>query len=212
MIPYLKDFSVTASFHPEFAKCDQFLKKVKFLRKNGARVQVNIVLLNERFDEMWEYANYFYVHDISVQAKVQIDYIDGETIEREYTDDQWDKIQNGLVRISKSKYTMRLVDDKMNEYLIDNPERMLGLKFNRFKGWLCEAGYRSIIITEPKGNVMRHYMCKDVPLGHVETGFKLYDDLTPCITDICGSSADCKIPKYKEKSCYSAQYLGSIKQ
>jgi len=55
-------------------------------------------------------------------------------------------------------------------------------------------------------------MCRDERLGHIETGFKLYDEPRPCITEICGSCADCKIPKYKEKSCYSAPYLGSIKR
>lgn len=212
LVPYLKDFSVTASFHPEFADREVFLKKVKFLKENGARAQINIVLLNERFDEMWEHSNYFYERGISVQAKVQIDYINGKTIEREYTDDQWDKIWNGLPRHSKHEYIFELVDADGNKYLVDNAERALGLKFNRYRGWLCDAGYRSIILTEPKGNVLRHYMCQDPPLGHIETGFKLYDEPKPCITDICGSCADCKIPKYKEKKCYSAPYLGSTKQ
>lgn len=197
LLPYLKTFSITASFHPEYAKREQFLEKVQFLKENGARSQINIVLLNEKFDEMYDHAKYFYDSGISVQAKVQIDYINGTTVEREYTPEQWDVIWNGFPRHSKKQYIFELTDDEGNVYLIDNAERALGLKFNRYKGWLCDAGYRSMILTEPKGNIMRHYMCQNPPLGHIEKGFKLYDEPQPCVTEICGSCADCKIPKYK---------------
>lgn len=37
------------------------------------------------------------------------------------------------------------------------------------------------------------------PLGNIETGFKLFDKLTPCISPNCVSSADSKIPKWREK-------------
>jgi MoaA/NifB/PqqE/SkfB family radical SAM enzyme len=197
LIPYLKDFSVTTSFHPEFTQRKPFLEKIKFLKENGARAQINIVLLEDRFDEMWDHAQYFYDQKVSVQAKVQIDYIDGGTFEKEYTPDQWDKIWNGLPRHSKKEYVFEMTDNEGNVYLVDNAERALGLRFNRFKGWLCDAGYRSMILTEPKGNIMRHYMCKEPPLGHINTGFKLYDEPRPCTTEICGSCADCKIPKYR---------------
>lgn len=209
---YAKDLSMTASFHAEFADPKEFLKKVKFLKEAGVRTQINIVLLNEDFDKMWNHAQYFYDHGISVQAKIQIDYVRGTTVERKYTAEQYDKIWNGLPRLSKNEYIFEMTDDIGRIYLVDNAERVLGLGFSRFKGWLCDAGYRSIILTEPNGNIMRHYMCLDKPLGHIETGFKLYDEPRECITEICGSCADCKIPKYKEKSWYSAPYLGSTKQ
>lgn len=200
LIPYLNDFSVTASFHHEFANKEEFLKKIKFLKEHGARAQINIVLLNENFDLQVENAKYFYDNGISVQAKVQIDYIDGKTYEREYTDEQWDIIWNSFPRHSKQQYIFEMTDKDGNVYLVDNAERALGLKFNRYKGWLCDAGYRSIILTEPKGNIMRHFMCNDSPLGHIDTGFKLYDKPRVCTTEICGSCADCKIPKYRELS------------
>jgi len=198
LVEYSNDLSVTASFHPEFADRQEFLEKVKFLKDAGVKAQINIVLLNERFDEMWHHAQYFYDNQISVQAKIQVDYIDGNTYEREYTPDQLDKIKNGFPRHSKVNYIYELIDDENNTYLVDNVERALGLGFNKYKNWVCEAGYRSLIITEPKGNVMRHYMCKDKPLGHIETGFKLYDEPRVCITDVCGSCADLKIPKWKK--------------
>ena len=146
---------------------------------------------------MYDHAQYFYDKGFSVQAKIQIDYIDGDTYERNYTPDQWDKIWNGFPRHSKNQYIFEMTDKDGNVYMVDNAERALGLKFNRYKGWTCDAGYSSIILTEPKGNIMRHYMCKDKPLGNIETGFELYDEPRECTTEICGSCADCKIPKYR---------------
>lgn len=195
---YSDDLSVTASFHPEFAKREEFLEKVKFLETTGARIQINIVLLNERFDEMWDHAQFFYDNKISIQAKIQIDYIDGDTFMRSYTPEQLDKIKNGFPRYGKVNYIYELMDDEHNIYLVDNAERALGLGFNRYKGWYCDAGYRSMVITEPTGNIMRHYMCKEKILGNIDTGFKLYDKPRKCTTEICGSCADLKIPKWKE--------------
>ena len=47
---------------------------------------------------------------------------------------------------------------------------------------------------------LRPYSCGDIPLGNIETGFKLFDEPKVCITDACVSSADSKIPKRKS-SC-----------
>jgi hypothetical protein len=51
---------------------------------------------------------------------------------------------------------------------------------------------------EPDGSIKRSYSCGDVPLGNIETGFKLFDRPMPCITSSCVSSADSKIPKRKQ--------------
>ena len=67
--------------------------------------------------------------------------------------------------------------------------------FNKFNGWECSSGMRSIIIREPDGTIKRSYSCADVPLGQIETGFKLFDKPTKCISQSCVSSADSKIPK-----------------
>ena len=190
--------SITASFHPEFTDRDTFLKKLYFLKKNGIYLQVNIVMLQKYFDLMWDYAQFFYDNNISVQAKIEVEYKNGTMIEKKYTQAQLDKIKNGFPRSLESEYTFEMVDQNDVIHRVDNVERILGLGFTRFKNWYCEAGYRSIVIHEPSGLIKRHYLCHDEPLGHIEKGFKLYDKPKKCITNICGSSADCKIPKYKE--------------
>lgn len=86
--------------------------------------------------------------------------------------------------------------DKEHKYwYMDQAERFNAFNFNKFKGWECSSGYRSIIIREPDGSIKRSYSCGDVPLGNIETGFKLFDGPKECISDSCVSSADSKIPK-----------------
>ena len=92
---------------------------------------------------------------------------------------------------------VELEDDKGNKYYMDQAERFNTFNFNKFRGWHCDSGYRSIIIREPDGNIKRSYSCSDEPLGNITTGFKLFDKPMPCITDTCVSSADSKIPKRK---------------
>lgn len=93
---------------------------------------------------------------------------------------------------------VELTDESGKAWYLDQAERFNAFNFNRFQGWLCESGYRSIIIREPDGNIKRSYSCKDEPLGNIETGFQLFRSPQPCITPTCVSSADSKIPKYRE--------------
>jgi MoaA/NifB/PqqE/SkfB family radical SAM enzyme len=190
--------SITTSFHPEFANIDTFRKKLELIRKSGVSLMINLVICHDNFDEMWGYAKSFYDDGYVVQPKIEIEYAKNTTIVKEYTDEKLEMIKNGLAEKTDTNYVFRLYDKDNKEYKVDNVERVIGLGFNRFKDWYCEAGYRSIIIHEPTGLIKRHYLCHDEPLGHIETGFDLYSTPKKCVTDICGSSADCKIPKYKE--------------
>ena len=90
-----------------------------------------------------------------------------------------------------------LIDQKGEVYEMDQAERFNAFNFNSFKGWICSSGFRSCIIREPDGNIKRSYSCSDIPLGNIETGFKLFDEPKVCITNNCVSSADSKIPKKK---------------
>jgi hypothetical protein len=106
---------------------------------------------------------------------------------------------NGDDRQTPQSLQVELRDSDGKRWYVDQAERFNAFGFNKFKGWLCEAGYRSIIIREPDGYIKRSYSCHDRPLGHIETGFKLFDQPVPCITESCVSSADSKIPKQKGK-------------
>lgn len=198
MIQHENISSWTASFHPQYTTESEFRKKLEVIQNSHIKLLINIVILHDNFDEMWDFAKRFYDDGYSVQPKIEIEYANDTTIMKPYTKDQLDLIKNGLTETNEENYMYRMYDKDGVEYKVDNFERLLGLDFTRFKDWYCEAGYRSIIIHEPSGLIKRHYLCHDEPLGHIETGFNLYPTPKKCSTEICGSSADCKIPKYKE--------------
>ena len=92
-------------------------------------------------------------------------------------------------------FQVEFKDNKHKEWYMDQAERFNAFNFNKFKGWECSSGMRSIIIREPDGTIKRSYSCADIPLGQIETGFKLFDKPVKCISSSCVSSADSKIPK-----------------
>ena len=96
-----------------------------------------------------------------------------------------------------TKLSVELIDNNDNKWHLDHAERLNSAGFNKFTNWMCYAGYRSFMISAPSGYVRRGYSCADDPLGHIETGFKLFDGPKLCITDLCSCSADSKIMKYK---------------
>jgi hypothetical protein len=90
---------------------------------------------------------------------------------------------------------VELEDADGNKYYIDQAERFNAFGFNKFKGWMCNAGYQGIVIRE--NEVKRSYSCHEEPLGTLTEGFKIFDQPKICITPSCVSSADSKIPKVK---------------
>lgn len=92
---------------------------------------------------------------------------------------------------------VEFTDKSGKKWYMDQAERFNSFGFNKFKGWQCNAGYQGIVIREPDGSIKRSYSCSDVPLGNIETGFELFKNSKPCVTDSCVSSADSKIPKKK---------------
>lgn len=93
---------------------------------------------------------------------------------------------------------VELTENDGNTWFMDQAERFNAFGFNRFQGWECSSGFRSIIIREPDGHIKRSYSCHDQPLGHIETGFELFKSPEICKTPSCVSSADSKIPKRRQ--------------
>ena len=92
-------------------------------------------------------------------------------------------------------FQVEFKDDKHKEWYMDQAERFNAFNFNKFNGWDCSSGFRSIIIREPDGSIKRSYSCSDAPLGNIETGFRLFSKPMKCVSNSCVSSADSKIPK-----------------
>jgi organic radical activating enzyme len=188
--------SITASFHEEFAKEQEFGDKILQLMYEQVYVTVNQVMVPERFYELYERLQRFAERGINVTLKPQSDPTASRIVDG-YTEDMIHKMQTGFPQKANGEelYQIALYDSDNNEYLFDQAERFNAFGFNQFKDWSCNSGYQSVII---RGNeVKRSYSCHDVPLGTLETGFELFKQPQRCITPSCVSSADSKIPKSK---------------
>jgi organic radical activating enzyme len=222
---------VTASYHREYIntpeKMAQFADKLEFLQTYDVNVTINMVMVPQWFDMLYEEAMYFHERGINVTLKPQSD-PKASYVVTGYTEEMMAKLHNGMPQRayteSKSKivrpkyrasgidpklklekddasvpqqFNVEFEDDTGKKWYMDQAERFNAFNFNRFTGWSCNSGYQSIVIREPDGNIKRSYSCSDQPLGNIETGFKLFDKPTVCISKSCVSSADSKIPKVK---------------
>ena len=106
-----------------------------------------------------------------------------------------DPIYKNFGKDTPQHFQVEFKDSENKEWYMDQAERFNAFNFNKFNGWECSSGYRSIIIREPDGSIKRSYSCHDKPLGNIETGFKLFDGPVKCTSPSCVSSADSKIPK-----------------
>ena len=188
--------SITASFHAEFAREQEFGDKCLQLMNDGVFVTVNQVMVPERFEEYYDRCAKFASRGINVTLKPQSDptasfVVDGYTVE------MIELMQTGFPQQVKEQdlYQIALYDKKNQEYLFDQAERFNAYGFNKFQGWNCNSGYQSVIIRE--NEVKRSYSCRDNPLGTLTDGFSLFEKSEICITESCVSSADSKIPKKK---------------
>ena len=205
-------------------KREQFADKLCFAQEHDVQVTINQVMVPEWFDELYEESLYFHNRGINVTLKPQSDPTASKVVEG-YTKEMLDKLYNGMpqraftesknVHVTRPKATFKkqpdpiyqpdkkipqhfqveFKDKENKEWYMDQAERFNAFNFNKFGGWECSSGYRSIIIREPDGSIKRSYSCHDKPLGNIETGFRLFDEPVKCISPTCVSSADSKIPK-----------------
>lgn len=193
--------SITASYHKEHVNTPEKIKdfgdKLLYCLDQGVRVTINMVMVPERFDDLYEEALAFFERGINVTLKPQSDEM-ASRIVGGYTPEQMEILKTGLPQKDldgSNRHQIIAVDNDDKTYYIDQAERLNALGLNEFEGWNCNAGFQSVVIREPDGSVKRSYSCRDEPLGYINKGFKLFDKPTPCITKRCVSSADSKIPK-----------------
>ena len=207
-------------------KMQDFADKLILCQEHDVQITINMVMVPEWFERDWENALFFHEQGINVTLKPQSDPTASRVVDG-YSDENLKKLWNGMPQRAytevKRKWSGRpkpnfeipkdmmympdasvpwhmqveFRDSKGNPWYMDQAERFNAFNFNKFKGWSCNAGYQGIIIREPDGSIKRSYSCHDVPLGNIETGFKLFDKPMPCMTESCVSSADSKIPKRK---------------
>jgi len=182
--------SITASFHEEFAREQEFGDKCLQLMYERVHVTVNQVMVPDKFYATLERCERLRARGINVTLKPQSNdtataIVDG------YTSEMIDIMQNDFEQ--QEGYQIRLTDGEQ-DYYIDQAERFNALGFNSFTNWTCNSGYQSVII---RGNeVKRAYSCKEDSLGTIEK-FTLFSAPRLCVTERCVSSADSKVPKVK---------------
>jgi hypothetical protein len=187
--------SITASFHDEFAKEQEFGDKCLQLQYERVYVTINQVMVPEKFYELYERCERFHNRGINVTLKPQSDPTASAVVDG-YTEDMIHKMRTGFPQQVNGEelYQIALYEADDTEYLFDQAERFNAFDFNKFKDWTCNSGYQSVII---RGNeVKRAYSCKEESMGSIEN-FILFSAPKICITDRCVSSADSKIPKIK---------------
>lgn len=187
--------SITASYHAEFAKEQEFGDKCLQLQYENVFVTVNQVMVPENFYELYSRMERLHNRGINVTLKTQSNPTASSIVDG-YTDDMINKMQTGFPQRANGEdvYQIALYDADNNEYLFDQAERFNAFGFNKFKDWTCNAGYQSVII---RGNeVKRAYSCHSAELGTLDN-FTLFDRPEKCVTPTCVSSADSKIPKCK---------------
>jgi organic radical activating enzyme len=188
--------SITASFHDEFAKEQEFGDKCLQLQYELVHVTINQVMVPEKFYELYERMARFHERGINVTLKPQSDPTASNIVDG-YTEEMIDLMQTGFPQRANGDdvYQIALYDNNNTEYLFDQAERFNAFGFNKFQHWSCNSGYQSVII---RGNeVKRSYSCHDAPLGTLTEGFELFKEPKICTTSSCVSSADSKIPKRK---------------
>ena len=195
--------SITASYHEEFAKEQEFGDKCLQLTNEGVHLTINQVMVPSKFWELYERCQRFYSRGINVTLKPQSDPT-ASFIVNGYTDEMIDIMQTGFSQKLQDSnvYQIALYDQEGKKYLFDQAERFNSFGFNQFKGWYCNAGYQSIVIRE--NQIKRSYSCHDTSLGDLEN-FQIFDKASVCITPSCVSSADSKIPKSKFLQFLTAQ-------
>jgi organic radical activating enzyme len=187
--------SITASFHDEFAKEQEFGDKCLQLQYELVHVTINQVMVPEKFYELYERMERFHKRGINVTLKPQSNPTASGIVDG-YTEDMIHKMQTGFPQRANGEdtYQIALYEADGTEHLFDQAERFNAYGFNKFKDWDCNSGYQSVIIRGEE--VKRSYSCHDEPLGSLEK-FELFKTPQRCITPNCVSSADSKIPKCK---------------
>ena len=188
--------SITASYHAEHAREQEFGDKCLQLIYEGVYLTINQVMVPDQFYELYKRCERFHKRGINVTLKPQSDPT-ASFVVNGYTEEMINLMQTGFPQQSQGEniYQISLYDKEGKEYLFDQAERFNAYGFNQFKDWHCNSGYQSVIIRS--NEVKRSYSCHDQPLGSLTEGFELFKEPKICITSSCVSSADSKIPKQK---------------
>ena len=151
--------SITASYHAEFAKEQEFGDKCLQLMYETVHVTVNQVMVPEKFFQLYERMERLHKRGINVTLKPQSNNTATAVVDG-YTEEMIHLMRTGFPQKARGEelYQIRLNDGE-KDYYFDQAERFNSFGFNKFKGWTCNSGYQSVIIRS--NEVKRSYSCSD---------------------------------------------------
>lgn len=203
--------NLSASWHKEFAKKDEFIEKVLFIDQHSKILPiVNIVMVPDFWGEQYNTALEFFNAGLNVNIKPMTIKGNGTTRMADYSNDQLKFLQTAdlYYRNRKKDYpppkngrhakgAIELEDFDGNLYSLNSASKLMPMGLTDYRGWSCSAGKNLIKIIEPGGIVRRGNDCKDQILGTIESGFEIYKENKPCITPVCSCFTDLALPKHR---------------
>ena len=113
--------SITASYHKEFAKPEEFADKLLLCMEHDVQVTINMVLVPEWFERDWDNAMYFHNRGINVTLKPQSDPT-ASFVVKGYTDKQLEIMRNGMPQRS---YTDEIQKTKGKKIIRPKPAKSM---------------------------------------------------------------------------------------
>lgn len=182
---------ICLSFHPEGGEKDHFFEVVKILNE-VTTVHVNIMMLPERFQELYDFGSKIAaeVEGVSVSLQALFENMDGKIFtysaeEKRILDTQelpWG--QNILYRARPEKQK-KVYRGEMKKIYADgreekvNPPELIARAENNWFGWDCSIGLENLVV-DYRGNVQRGWCGVGGVIGNVaDENFQL--PMTPIL-------------------------------
>ncbi|OGM11055.1 hypothetical protein A2Z22_03630 [Candidatus Woesebacteria bacterium RBG_16_34_12] len=160
---------ITASFHPERAKIEEFVTKMKLLQNSGIKCDSTLVLYPPYLKDIDHYSNEFKSNNIPIYFFPYVGSYENRKYPENYTENE--------LKICK-KYSNAAWDKSEKEKF----------ELPKTKNMRCFAGVKTISIY-PNGDVKRCISNKKTMGNIFDKNFELFDKPRPCELDFC----DCQM-------------------
>lgn len=129
----LNRVSITASYHAEFSNKESFRDKILFLQGEDVQVTINMVMVPDIFDKLWELALFFHEAGINVTLKPQSNPTATKVVEG-YSVEQLARLKNGMPQRGYTESQM-----KQNKKVSARPVSKLNMSANAPEGLIKKA-------------------------------------------------------------------------
>lgn len=196
----LNSISISASWHRESLNDieknrEKFIDIYNMCKSHKRQFAITLVIPPAQFDDVYSDALYFRAAKIPTLVRVERKTFENQMLKHpDYTDDMIESINDWYETNSLATTFVHSDNAQIEHY--QNVEQAISLGKTNYQGWLCNAGYRSIVI-RPNGDIFRGHACRDKKIGNIKEEYELYSKPMVCITPRCGCSSDMNQLKIK---------------